>query len=85
VNDHIAVVQDRPPTPLAAKPFGVQRADVLLDFKPLQEQVLDGLGLALVVDSGDDKVVGDAGEFVDVEQYNVGALSIFDNVYNLAC
>ena len=85
VDDHVAIIQDRPAAALDAKTLGVQGTDVLLDFELFQEQVLDGLGLALVVDGGNDEIVGDAGEFVDVEQDNVGALPVLDNVYNLAC
>ena len=49
-----------------------------------EQGVFDGLGLAFVVDGGDDKVGGDAGEFVDVEQNNIGALAVLDDVYNLS-
>ena len=84
MDDHIAVVQDRPATALSAQTFGVQRADILLNLELFQEQVLDGIGLALIVDGGNDEVGGDAREFVDVEQYNIGALAVLDDVYNLS-
>lgn len=66
VDDHIAIVQQRPAPALAGQPFGVQRADILLELELFLHNVFDRARLALVIDRGDDEVSGDAGKFVDV-------------------
>ena len=85
MDDHIPIVQHGPAAALPTEAFGVQRANILLDLELLQEHVFDGLGLALVVDGGNDEVGGNAGEFVDIQEQDVRGLSIFDDVYDLSC
>ena len=66
MHDHIAVVEHGPTAAGAIQPIQLERAYILPEFQFFEQAVFDGLRLAFVVDCGDDEVLSNAGEFVDV-------------------
>ena len=83
VNNHVAVVEDRPAAALTVEAIDALRAQVLLELELFQQVVFDGFGLAFVVDGGEDEVAGEGSLLVNIEQHNVGGLFLLNDVHNL--
>ena len=83
MDDDIAVIKHSPAALcafVAMHAFQMERADILRQTQLLQQGILDGFGLARVIDSGDDEEMGQRGQFVNIEQDDVRGLFVLDNL-----